>query len=287
VTGYYHIYYHILIEPINSIFQLSKGQYVWTKINQSCVEGLRAFPGKSFVHHTAALQHDVNLHIFQQALPRVRPRPLCARRFHNARSPLFAAKPVPSLDTSAKPIDKPPPSSSPSSDSPSAPSTSSPSHNIATLPPNAQDLDDLRAPRSVQAAYLAPLRHPTTHGHLVCDLHLRSFSVRNVEFMTDFALRAAYYLGLPVKGPIPLPKRVERWTLHRSNFVHKSSQENFERITLKRKVQILDGNVEVVKIWLAYLRKYAFWGVGMKANVWENEGLGVFYLSLPAPSSPS
>jgi ribosomal protein S10 len=106
---------------------------------------------------------------------------------------------------------------------------------------------------------------------------LRSYSVRNVEFFADFAIRAAYYLNLPVSGPVPLPRIVERWTVPRSNFVHKKSQENFERITLRRLVQIKDGNPQAVQAWLAFLRKHAFYGVGMKANVWEHDSLGMGY----------
>lgn len=108
----------------------------------------------------------------------------------------------------------------------------------------------------------------------MCDLQLRSYSVQNVEFFADFAIRAAYYLNLPVSGPVPLPRIVERWTVPRSNFVHKKSQENFERITLRRLIQIKDGNPQAVQAWLAFLRKHAFYGVGMKANVWEHDSLG-------------
>ena len=131
-----------------------------------------------------------------------------------------------------------------------------------------------RLPRSVQALYLRPLRRKAEYGLPVCDLQLRSYSVRNLEFFTDFAIRAAYYLKLPVSGPVPLPKITERWTFPRSNFVHKKSQENFERITLRRLIQIKDGNPQVVQAWLAFVRKHAFYGVGMKANVWEHESLG-------------
>ena len=99
-----------------------------------------------------------------------------------------------------------------------------------------------------------------------------------MEFFADFAIRAAYYLNLPVSGPVPLPRIVERWTVPRSNFVHKKSQENFERITLRRLIQIKDGNPQSVQAWLAFLRKHAFYGVGMKANVWENESLGMVIL---------
>ncbi|GAB7357045.1 hypothetical protein MBLNU459_g7867t1 [Dothideomycetes sp. NU459] len=145
-----------------------------------------------------------------------------------------------------------------------------------SFPPAIQDeLNKLRLPRSVQLNYLRPLKRTPTHGVPSCDLQLRSYSVRNVEFFADFALRAAYYLNLPAKGPVPLPKITERWTVPRSNFVHKKSQENFERITLRRLIQIQDGHPETVQIWLGFLQKYAYYGVGMKANVWEYSGLEV------------
>ncbi|RHZ43105.1 uncharacterized protein CDV56_100820 [Aspergillus thermomutatus] len=130
-----------------------------------------------------------------------------------------------------------------------------------------------RLPRSVQALYLRPLRRKPEFGLPVCDLQLRSYSVRNLEFFADFAVRAAYYLKLPVSGPVPLPRIVERWTFPRSNFVHKKSQENFERITVRRLIQIKDGHPQAVQAWLAFLRKHAFYGVGMKANVWDHESL--------------
>jgi ribosomal protein S10 len=98
--------------------------------------------------------------------------------------------------------------------------------------------------------------------------------VRNLEFFADFAIRAAYYLKLPVSGPVPLPRIVERWTVPRSNFIHKKSQENFERITLRRLIQIKDGHQDSVQLWLAFLRRHAFYGVGMKANVWDFDDLG-------------
>ncbi|MCJ1404463.1 mitochondrial 37S ribosomal protein rsm10 [Xylographa trunciseda] len=132
-----------------------------------------------------------------------------------------------------------------------------------------------RLPRSVQAVYLRPLKRKAEYGIPSCDLQLRSYSVRNVEFFADFALRAAYYLNLAAAGPIPLPRITERWTVPRSNFVMKKSQENFERITLRRLIQIQDGHPDVVEIWLAFLRKHAYHGVGMKANVWNYEPLGV------------
>ena len=134
--------------------------------------------------------------------------------------------------------------------------------------------DNPRLPRSVQAVYLRPLKRQAQYGVPACDLQLRSYNVRNVEFFADFALRAAYYLNLPAAGPIPLPRMTERWTVPRSNFIFKKSQENFERITLRRLIQIQDGHPETVQVWLAFLRKHAYYGIGIKANVWQHEKLG-------------
>lgn len=105
---------------------------------------------------------------------------------------------------------------------------------------------------------------------------MRSYSIRNLEFFADFALRAAYYLKLPAFGPVPLPRITERWTVPRSSFIFKKSQENFERITLRRMIQIRDGNPETVQLWLAFLQKHAYYGIGMKANVWEFSSLGEY-----------
>ncbi|KAM0340337.1 hypothetical protein ACHAPU_010550 [Fusarium lateritium] len=132
-----------------------------------------------------------------------------------------------------------------------------------------------RYPRAIQALHLKPLKREAEHGIPSCDLQLRSYSVQPLEFFSDFALRAAYYLGLPAYGPVPLPRITERWTVPRDNFIFKKSQENFERKTLRRLIQIRDGNPETVQLWLAYLRKHQFYGVGMKANMWEFSELGV------------
>jgi ribosomal protein S10 len=138
-----------------------------------------------------------------------------------------------------------------------------------------------RLPRSVQAIYLRPLRREAQYGVPSCDLQMRSYSVRNLEFFADFALRAAYYLKLPAFGPVPLPRITERWTVPKSNFIFKKAQENFQRITLRRLIQIKDGHPETVELWLAFLKKHAYYGIGMKANVWEYNELGQLDFHIP------
>lgn len=44
---------------------------------------------------------------------------------------------------------------------------------------------------------------------------------------------------------------------------------------MRRLIQIKDGHPESVELWLAFLRKHAYYGVGMKANVFEFAKLGM------------
>ncbi len=136
------------------------------------------------------------------------------------------------------------------------------------------DREGPRMHRALQALYLQPLRREAEYGVPTCDLQLRSYSVRSLEFFSDFALRAAYFLGLPAFGPVPLPRLTERWTVPKSHFIYKKSQENFERVTVRRLIQIRDGHPDAVQVWLAFLQKHAYYGVGMKANVWEFSNVG-------------
>ena len=130
-------------------------------------------------------------------------------------------------------------------------------------------------PVNVEAVYHAPLKLPVEHGDLVADLQLRSYDNENLDFYSDFILRAGYYLGMPLTGPKPLPTRRERWTVIRSPFAHAKSKENFERHTHKRLIRVWDSNPDVVQIWLSYISKHAITGVGMKCNVYQKSPIAL------------
>ena len=53
--------------------------------------------------------------------------------------------------------------------------------------------------------------------------------------------------GSQVVGPIPLPTRVERFTVNRSPHVNKKSMDQFEMRTHKRMFDILDPTVKTVE----------------------------------------
>lgn len=129
--------------------------------------------------------------------------------------------------------------------------------------------DDL--PINVKALYFPPLKIPVKYGHLKLDIQLRSYEVSSVEFFADFIQRVAFYLGIPMTGPKPLPRRHQKWTVIRSPFVHAKSKENFERFTYKRLLRCWDANEEVLELLLAYVSKYSIAGVGVKCNLFKCE----------------
>ena len=52
--------------------------------------------------------------------------------------------------------------------------------------------------------------------------------------------------GASVRGPIPLPTRIERFTVNRSPHVNKKSREQFEIRTHKRMLDIVDPTPQTV-----------------------------------------
>jgi small subunit ribosomal protein S10 len=53
--------------------------------------------------------------------------------------------------------------------------------------------------------------------------------------------------GAQVRGPIPLPTRIERYTVLRSPFVNKKSREQFEMRTHKRIIDIYEPTVRTIE----------------------------------------
>ncbi|GAA5831742.1 hypothetical protein JCM11251_003864 [Rhodosporidiobolus azoricus] len=180
----------------------------------------------------------------------------------------------PAAETAPPPF---PPSSSRSSAesaAPSAPAPSgSPAANSSSSSPSSVPSTSSTDPSPVFGRHV-PL--PQTHGVHVATLHLRSYtsSIPDLQFFTSFALRSARALGLPTSGAVALPTKTSLFTVPRSPFAHKKSQQNFWRKEHKRAIKVFDGNEQVVEAWLAYLRNEAMPGVGMKAQVFTYRPAG-------------
>lgn len=52
--------------------------------------------------------------------------------------------------------------------------------------------------------------------------------------------------GAHVAGPIPLPTRIERFTVRRSSFIDKDSHEHFEIRTHNRMIDVIDPDSKTI-----------------------------------------
>ncbi|KAG6916627.1 hypothetical protein DXG01_006123 [Tephrocybe rancida] len=120
-----------------------------------------------------------------------------------------------------------------------------------------------------------PIFHKPKYGVPVANIQFRSHHPALLDLFTHFATHAASSLGIPCSPPVFLPNKRSLWTVPRSPFAHKKSQENFERIVYKRAVKAWDADPEVVDRWFRYLRRHALGGVGMRTTKWERMPLSV------------
>ncbi|MEM7180122.1 MAG: 30S ribosomal protein S10 [Spirochaetota bacterium] len=76
---------------------------------------------------------------------------------------------------------------------------------------------------------------------------LRSFDHRLIDQSTYEIVATAKRTGATVSGPIPLPTKIERFTVLRSPHVNKKAREQFEMRTHKRLIDILNTNEDTVE----------------------------------------
>jgi small subunit ribosomal protein S10 len=77
-------------------------------------------------------------------------------------------------------------------------------------------------------------------------IRLRAYDSRILDKSVLEIVETAKRTGAKVAGPIPLPTRIERWTVNRSPHVDKKSADQFELRTHKRLLDIVDPTARTV-----------------------------------------
>ncbi|MBL64175.1 MAG: 30S ribosomal protein S10 [Opitutae bacterium] len=77
-------------------------------------------------------------------------------------------------------------------------------------------------------------------------IKLKGYDYRVVDQSTADIVDTAKRTGARVSGPIPLPTRIEKYTVHRSPHVDKKAMDQFEIRTHKRLIDIIEPNVQTV-----------------------------------------
>lgn len=77
-------------------------------------------------------------------------------------------------------------------------------------------------------------------------IKLKSFDHRILDKSAQEIVQVAERTGSRVCGPIPLPMKIERFTVLRSPHIDKKSREQFEIRTYKRVMDILEPTPQTV-----------------------------------------
>ncbi len=77
-------------------------------------------------------------------------------------------------------------------------------------------------------------------------IRLKAFDHRVLDQSVREIVSTAKRTGARVRGPIPLPTRLERFTVLRSPHIDKKSREQFEIRTHKRLLDIVDPTPQTV-----------------------------------------
>src|SRR5258708_37370464 len=77
-------------------------------------------------------------------------------------------------------------------------------------------------------------------------IRLKAFDHRILDASTREIVATAKRTGAQVRGPIPLPTRIEKFTVNRSPHIDKKSREQFEMRTHKRLLDIVDPTPQTV-----------------------------------------
>ena len=77
-------------------------------------------------------------------------------------------------------------------------------------------------------------------------IRLKAYDHRVLDESAKRIVETAERTGATVVGPVPLPTKMERFTVRRSTFIYKDSHEHFEVRTHKRLIDVIEPNNKTI-----------------------------------------
>lgn len=77
-------------------------------------------------------------------------------------------------------------------------------------------------------------------------IRLKGFDYRVIDSSAQDIVETAKRSGARVSGPVPLPVKIEKFTVNKSPHVNKKAMEQFEIRTHKRLIDIVDPTAKTV-----------------------------------------
>ena len=78
-------------------------------------------------------------------------------------------------------------------------------------------------------------------------IKIKSFDHKVIDETSKLIIDNAERTGAMVAGPIPLPTKIEKFTVNKSTFVHKTSREQFEMRTHTRIIDITETTASTIE----------------------------------------
>ncbi len=85
-------------------------------------------------------------------------------------------------------------------------------------------------------------------AHQKIRIRLKAYDHRVLDQSAKRIVETAERTGAKVVGPVPLPTRLERFTVRRGAFIDKNSQEHFEIRTHKRLIDVVDPDTKTIDL---------------------------------------
>ena len=77
-------------------------------------------------------------------------------------------------------------------------------------------------------------------------IKIKAFDHKIADESTKLIIETAEKTGALVAGPIPLPTKIDKFTVNRSTFVHKNAREQFEMRTHCRLIDITESTPKTI-----------------------------------------
>lgn len=77
-------------------------------------------------------------------------------------------------------------------------------------------------------------------------IKIQAYDHKVIDDSSKLIIETAERTGAIVAGPIPLPTKIEKFTVNRSTFVHKPARDQFEIRTHKRLIDITESTPKTI-----------------------------------------
>jgi len=78
-------------------------------------------------------------------------------------------------------------------------------------------------------------------------IRVRAYESKLLDASVKQIIDTAFRYEAEVRGPIPLPTEIKKYTVNRSTFVHKDAREQFEMRVHKRLIDIMSPTPKVIE----------------------------------------